>query len=322
MSHEPPPPPETGQIVNGYRWDGQQWLPLPQGAPPPPGSGVGAVVDPPPGKGKKPFYKRWWVWAVGIVVVIIVIAVSSGSTSSNAPGAKSQTPSPTLTSSAGNTIVTKAITPTGSAPAGGATAAVPDSQQLVASAPQQSTLIDEMNKQYGTFAPVSKSGSGDSTIALPTGSKAGMVTASYKGSSNFSITVLDAGNQSTGDLLVNTIGAYEGVSAYGLSSFGDGVKLKITGSGAWQIAIAPLSAAPTMKFPVSGKGDAVYLYGGKAEDWTITNTGKSNFVVTQYADFPNLLINEIGSYSGTVPANDGPTVVTIKSDGNWAIKGP
>jgi hypothetical protein len=35
---------------------------------------------------------------------------------------------------------------------------------------------------------------------------------------------------------------------------------------------------------------------------------------------PNLMVNEIGSYQGTVPAVAGPSVVTVTADGRWSIK--
>jgi hypothetical protein len=34
---------------------------------------------------------------------------------------------------------------------------------------------------------------------------------------------------------------------------------------------------------------------------------------------PKLMVNEIGKYKGTLPANAGANVVTIQSDGSWTI---
>ena len=147
-----------------------------------------------------------------------------------------------------------------------------------------------------------------------------MVTATHNGSANFVISALDENNESTGDLLVNEIGGYKGVTAFGLNSVNDAVKLKVDADGAWTIKISSLDEAPALDLPVKQEGDKVYIYRGKAADWAITNNGKSNFVVIQQtAVMPNLMVNEIGKYKGTVPANAGPNVVTVQSDGSWTI---
>lgn len=174
---------------------------------------------------------------------------------------------------------------------------------------------------YGTFAPVNQTGTGDSVIALPAGAKAGIVTASHQGSSNFVLSVLDASNQPTGDLLVNTIGNYAGVTAYGMNSIGgEGVNIQVKADGAWNVTISPVSAAPALTLPGGATGDQVYKYDGAAGNWTFTNQGQSNFVVTQYGGaMPNLAVNTIGAYSGKVPMFAGPTVITVKSDGAWTV---
>ncbi len=177
------------------------------------------------------------------------------------------------------------------------------------------------DKTYGTFAPVNQTGTGDSVIALPAGVKAGVVTASHQGSSNFALSVLDASNQSTGDLLVNTIGNYAGVTAYGLNGIGGGgVNLQVKADGAWNITISPIGAAPELGLPGGATGDQVYKYNGAAGNWTFNNQGQSNFAVIQYGGaMPNLAVNTIGPYSGKVPMFAGPTVITVKSDGAWTV---
>lgn len=63
---------------------------------------------------------------------------------------------------------------------------------------------------------------------------------------------------------------------------------------------------------------------------TLTNNGKSNFIVKFYESsndsYGDLLANEIGSYSGSVVIRDGETtaitngMLEIKSSGSWTIK--
>lgn len=178
-----------------------------------------------------------------------------------------------------------------------------------------------------SFEAYTETGTGDGTITLPEGATEGMVTASHDGDSNFSVNVLDTGNQPTLDLLVNTIGSYEGTTAFGLYDLGEEpASLQITADGDWEITIASFDEAPRMELPVESDGDAVYLYDGGAADWAITHDGDSNFMVNQ---FPlegimglSPLVNEIGSYEGTVPVTDDVAIVTIVADGSWKITTP
>lgn len=188
------------------------------------------------------------------------------------------------------------------------------------------TPIDEATVQswaddtFGTFTPVTQTGTGDNLVTLPTGAKAGIITATHDGSSNFSISVLDASNASTGQLLVNTIGAYSGTTSYGFNALGDGVTLQITADGNWNLTISPVSAAPELA--ASGAGDGVFLYDGPAGKLAAIHDGSSNFAVSVEngkAFSFGLLINEIGAYSGTVPINAGPAVIDATADGKWTL---
>lgn len=178
---------------------------------------------------------------------------------------------------------------------------------------------DWAKTKYGDFAATTKSGTGDSVVPIPAGAKAGIVTATHAGSANFVIQVIDANNTPTIDLLVNTIGAYSGVSAFGMNAIGGpGTNLKVSADGAWTIAIAPIDSATIL--PASGTGNGVYLYAGKAASTALTHAGSMNFVVSEYTDSAlsiPLLVNQIGAYSGSVPFLAGPAVVTITADGAW-----
>ena len=297
-----PPAYQVGQVVNGHVWTGTEWVPQGQA-----GSGVpqaqvgqpdvGPVTEVAKPKTKKPIYKRWWAWAVAAVVLVIIIVAISGGDGDQVATPEASMPATTQAAKAKKTE--PAPKPSEPAkPAGNA----------------------QIAEDYGSFDTLTKAGTGDATIKLPGGAKAGMVTATHKGSSNFSVSALDENNESTGDLLVNDIGAYKGVTAFGLNSVGDAVKLKIDADGAWTVKISSLENAPTLDLPVKQEGDRVYVYNGKAADWAIANKGKGNFVVIQQTSImPNLMVNEIGRYKGTVPATAGPNVVTVQSDGAWSI---
>lgn len=172
---------------------------------------------------------------------------------------------------------------------------------------------------FGTFEPVTQQGSGDTIIELP--ASVGLVTAAHNGSANFIVQVLDANNQSSGDLLVNTIGSYSGQTAFGLNAFSEGVRLQVTADGAWELTVAPIESAPELA--QSGSGDGVFLHDGGAGAAALTHDGSANFIVHQHSDdmfSMGLLVNDIGAYSGTVPMAAGPSVVTVTADGGWTFE--
>jgi Protein of unknown function (DUF2510) len=191
------------------------------------------------------------------------------------------------------------------------------------STPSPSPTANPYDKAYGTFTATTVSGTSDSVIPLPAGVKAGLITAKYTGADNFIVIGLDANNAQTTDLPVDTIGNYSGVTTWGLESIGNAsTQLKVTATGPWTITLSPVSAAPAST-PASGQGDSVFLYGGSAATWALSTNGSANFIVMQYSSspLPNIAVDEIGSYSGSVPMNAGPSVVTIKADGSWTIGG-
>ena len=106
-------------------------------------------------------------------------------------------------------------------------------------------------------------------------------------------------------------------------SFGieDPKQLGITADGAWKVRIAPATSAPAFTGTASGKGPAVLRYDGQATRIAATHDGESNFIITSYqsnATMGDLVVNEIGVYSGVVVLRKNPYIV-ISADGNWKI---
>jgi hypothetical protein len=240
---------------------------------------------------------------LGVVAIIVGIIVSVASVAGVASN---------ISQSIEKSIETAAPAPAAEAPA--------EEVAPAEEAPAAPSGAEWADTTYGTFAPVTQTGTGDSVIPLPPGATAGIVTASHDGSSNFSVQTLDAANQPTLDLLVNTIGAYAGSQAFGMqTTFGEpGATVKVSADGNWTITIAPISSA--LELAPTGAGDAVFLYSGGAANLTLSHDGDSNFAVSQFNDDAfnlGLLVNEIGAYQGTVPLSAGPSVITIDANGNW-----
>jgi len=176
------------------------------------------------------------------------------------------------------------------------------------------TIQERLDNAFGTFEPVTTSGTGDGIVTMPSGWA--LVRAEYTGESNFTIHALDATNAEV-DLLVNTIGAYSGTTA----SLEEAVKsLKIGASGPWTVTILPFSSAPMMQTTDAGRGDSVLAYESETEVWAFTHDGQSNFVVNRMEPGDmNLLINEIGAYTGSIPVTASDGLVFIEADGGWTI---
>lgn len=69
--------------------------------------------------------------------------------------------------------------------------------------------------------------------------------------------------------------------------------------------------------PMTGHGDDVFAYTGAAEAATFTHNGSSNIAVKSYGTRSDLLINEIGPYTGTVVVW-APGFCQVTADGEWS----
>jgi len=196
-----------------------------------------------------------------------------------------------------------------------ATAETPQETPEPEPEPEPEPTVQERLEVFGTFDTVTFSGSADDVVTLPRAAGA-IVAATYTGSSNFAIWTLGVENEEL-ELLVNTIGAYEGETAY----FDDAAaSLKIAAEGPWTITVMPLNTATPMTDSNTGTGDAVLLYDTDAALWSFTHSGESNFVVRRLVPGElELLVNTIGAYEGSVPVTPGAGVVTINADGNWTF---
>ncbi len=167
------------------------------------------------------------------------------------------------------------------------------------------------------------SGTGDTIlqIELPAGPDSiGIATITHAGSSNFAIFSLDEGlNQR--DLLVNVIGNYSGTVPFNVTGGERISAFEISADGAWSVTLrdvlsvreAPKTASST------GTGDDVLVYRGDATIADISHAGESNFAVWSFGDRSDLLINEIGNYTGQVRWQAGPALIQVSADGAWTI---
>jgi hypothetical protein len=148
---------------------------------------------------------------------------------------------------------------------------------------------------------------------------------SHRGRANFVVATIDkSGSQS--DLLVNEIGNYKGTRLFNADESEGTKALKIEADGSWSIAVKPV--AQSRKWSgggrVTGTGSDVLIYGRKAEGIAtvrITHKGEANFVVLAYSTETGreLLVNEIGRYSGESLLPAGTVLLSVEADGAWTI---
>lgn len=246
---------------------------------------------------KKPIYKKWWFW---VIVVLVIAAIGSTADGDN--------------DVAEEPVEEPAVTEAVSEPEPEAEPA-PDPEPEPEPEPTIQEIVDGA---FGSFEALSEEGSGDGTINLPEGVVAGLVTATHAGGSNFAIHTIDSNNENL-DLLVNEIGNYAGTTLYD-DRRGQPARLRISAGGGWTVTVSPVSSAEVMEGTASGRGDTVLLYDGGAADFAISHEGSSNFAVTMHGNDQGLIVNEIGSYQGTIPVRGGPAVIEIKADGDWSIE--
>lgn len=166
-------------------------------------------------------------------------------------------------------------------------------------------------------------GSGDTILQLelPAGpNSVGIATMTHSGSANFAVWSLDENLNQT-DLLVNEIGSYAGTVPFNLEVGTRITAFEISADGPWTVTLrdllsvreAPQGASTT------GLGDDVLVYRGDATVADISHTGSSNFAVWSFGDRSDLLVNEIGNYTGQVRWQAGAALIQVSADGAWTI---
>jgi len=248
-------------------------------------------MQPDPGSVKR-WYQKWWVWVIIAVVALTAIGLATGSSGSEDAA--------TETTIAGETTEAAETTTTVS---------------------EETTIPDETSTTLPAILAEGE-GQGDDVIKLEIPAVPVVVELTHDGTSNFAVTSLDDSFESI-DLLVNEIGPYEGTRGMQLSEDEIVTGLEIMADGNWTYEIRPVAQEPVLSCPVNGRGDDIIVLSnfkdsGRPAD--LTHDGESNFSIVTYGGFlPDLIVNEIGPYDGTVKVSAEPFVWDITADGAWSI---
>jgi hypothetical protein len=169
------------------------------------------------------------------------------------------------------------------------------------------------------------SGRGAKTLRITkTADEAVLATIAHRGSANFVVTTVDAQGQQI-DLLVNTIGNYAGTRLVDALEGQQTAALKIEADGAWTVTTKSTASARQWNGAaiLTGRGDDVINIQdafSNLDSLRATHQGEANFIVTAYGDSRELLVNDIGTYSGEHLVPNGTILLVIDADGRWTMQ--
>lgn len=171
--------------------------------------------------------------------------------------------------------------------------------------------------------PITLSGSGDDIVDFVKWEGAAIGIFTNSGSSNFIVKSFDQAGEYV-DLLINTIGSYQGTVPIDFSSDEQTSRLEIKSSGSWEVQVLPIDYARTETVPgifTGNTDDVVILTGGKPDLIKATSTGESNFIVWSFSSSGrDLIFNEIAPYSGTAMLDSSTILLTISAEGDWSLE--
>lgn len=261
-------------------------------------------------------WTRWWMILIYVVVGLIALGaivneddsdtdpIAGGATTTSTTAVSTSSSEPETTTTADSSTTTTAASTTTVAE----TTTTSESSTTTSTQPTTTTTQD----------PVEGSGDNFIEFAIP-GGNAAVLDISYEGGSNFSVASYDSNNESL-DLLVNEIGSYQGRVPVNFYVDDEVAFLEITASGQWTIETIPFNDLAVTTGEIAGIGDDVVRLDVSSPALEISHDGESNFAVTAYSsDGRDLLVNEVGSYSGTVRAPTGSVTFEINADGSWSM---
>ena len=258
--------------------------------------------------------RNWWrqrpTWqkvTIGAVLAFILIGVFADTPEDPETPEAAGTTTPTAAQS--STTVVPTTTTEASTTSIAATQTTTSSTTTTTTIPTTTTLP----------APIVAEGSGDSVIdfSVP-GDQPSVLELIHRGSSNFAVNSFTSTGEPL-DLLVNTIGAYEGRVPINFFEGEDVAELEIAADGAWTATATSVFLAPGFSDTHSGTGDDVVLFQGTGSRLAVTHSGQSNFAIWAYGQNTDLLVNEIGNYAGTVRLPSGTVILAVSADGAWTF---
>jgi len=195
----------------------------------------------------------------------------------------------------------------------------PPTSRVVSQAPPFPTVPGRSQSPVPTSSPIVIRGTGHTatgSITLPAPISVAHFT--HDGRSSFVVQAFVGGQ---GDLLINTVGAYDGSRPL---FEGSPVQLDIQADGAWTVTITAMTCCAASG-ELAGSGDAVsnqFNPPGR-QAWEFSNSGQRSYVVYAHCvGGDQLVLSRIGAVRGSmvVQFGRGPCYWEVLSDGSWSIR--
>jgi hypothetical protein len=182
------------------------------------------------------------------------------------------------------------------------------------------TTVPAGEKPNRSVVPVD--GVGDRTVGLPAAlSLPVIVHARHKGKTSFVVSTVDVTGKDV-HVLASALGKYDGTFPVGFvdECATPTAALHIATKDPWHLDISSPVNAPTFATGVAGKGDAVFVYVGKAVSAEVSYKGGKRFSVVLYAAAgPRVLAQSAKAYTGKVSLPKG-ALIAVAADGDWSIR--
>lgn len=190
--------------------------------------------------------------------------------------------------------------------------------------PAEGAVKEQLDRQYGTFEPIRRTGTGPAVIELPPEARRGILWAKTDGGDWFNIK--SEREDGTGGPVFYSGEATEGTVGYALRARErPPVRMIVeTTDARWEIEVRPVSGAPTFTGEASGTGMAVLVVSNPApQPVRLDYRGDANFIVVQRDEERNAHhANEIGSTTLEATLFGGVSVLEIEAwrDGQWGVR--
>jgi hypothetical protein len=177
---------------------------------------------------------------------------------------------------------------------------------------------------YGSLSSQTIDGYGDNIVTW--NGNGGIISFKHTGSGYVGVTTYGINGEYI-DLLVNEVGNYSGNHLFGIWSGEDVSEFEIQADGSWEISLKSVSsgAKKVSGTSISGIGADVINATSACEynKIQISNNGDGYFgvwAISPKSLFPeDLLVNEVGTYSGVVRLPEDFELIVVEADGNWQI---
>lgn len=174
-------------------------------------------------------------------------------------------------------------------------------------------------------SPIVIEGKGDDVVDVNKSFGPGIIEMVNSGSSNFVVENYGSDGERY-ELLANEIGRYVGRKPIDFMQDEETTNISVKSNGTWKLSIYPLAHEAIRSFTAPGKyvgkGDDVIKIIGSSKNAKIGYVGKGNFAVISYSEKGrDLLVNEIGSYQGTIMFQFiGWTLLDVTGEGSYTIE--